>query len=210
MSNKVRDGDGMSWKTLSRFAFFSVTAVLLVAVAIAFIASSGREDEAYAVYSAYIENSLTGESHSLGDRQSTVLIAARATMVAELNTLQRWRLMIGSLAHLRNRQSPPERSLVVGLFLSNLGTHRFTRRFEIPAEYELLDQAELALPSVHERFPRSYGYVTLSSVEFSSDGNDALFYTEHICGLCGGGEYVLMRKHRDRWAIVNRYSTWVS
>lgn len=182
----------------------------LVTVATTLIAISDDDAEAYAVYSAYTNDGLTGESHSLGDRRGTVLIAARATMVAELNTLQRWRFMTGSLARLRSRQNPPGRALAIGLFLSNLGTPRFTRRFEIPAEYELLDPAELTLPRVHERFPRSYGYITLSRAGFSFDGKEALFYTEHICGLCGGGEFVLMRKHGDRWAVVNRYSTWVS
>jgi hypothetical protein len=55
-----------------------------------------------------------------------------------------------------------------------------------------------------------HGFLTFSSVAFNSDMTDALFYTEHLCGLCGGGEFVLMRKTGGNWMIANWYGTWVS
>jgi hypothetical protein len=166
--------------------------------------------EQYAVYSAYIQDGLTGDSHSLGDRRGTVLIADYATMASELNGTQQLRFTVGSLLNLRRRTAPPSLSLILELALKNLRRHKLNSRFAISADYHLLDTVSLSSPNRYERFPRSYGYLTLSSVAFSFDLTEALFYTEHICGLCGGGEYVLMRKNDGRWSIVNRYSRWVS
>jgi hypothetical protein len=39
---------------------------------------------------------------------------------------------------------------------------------------------------------------------------EALFYTEHLCPLCGRGEYVLMKKAYGHWNVEERYTTWVS
>ena|SRR5438445_728754 len=96
------------------------------------------------------------------------------------------------------------------LFLPALEQRKFDRRFNMSTDYELLDSVALSLGDVSKRFPGSYGYLTFSAVAFSGDLSDALFYTEHICGLCGGGEYVLMRKIEGSWAVINRYGTWVS
>jgi len=167
--------------------------------------------EQYSVYSAYIQDGLTGDSHSLGDRRGTVLIADHATMVSELNPSEQLRFTVASLLNLRRRTAPPPLSLILKLFFKNLQRHKLDTRFTISADYQLVDTVSLSSLNVYERFPRSYGHLTLSSVAFSFDQTEALFYTEHICGLCGGGEYVLMRKENDgKWSIANRYSTWVS
>jgi len=188
-----------------------MTILVLAGLLFAFQPNSNRaKSEQYAVYSAYIEDGLTGDSHSLGERSRTVLIHADSTMVAELKNRQRFRFLVGSLVNLHSRTIHPRPSLIYQLFLSNLTTGRFDRRFNISADYELLDCSSiLSSPNIHERFPRNYGCLTFSSVAFSPDLAEALFYTEHLCGLCGG-EFVLMRKTGGRWAVVNHYGTWVS
>ena len=196
-----------------RRAFALVVLALLVSAGLCFVflwPPSHASAEQYAVYSAYIDDGLTGESHSLGDRRGTVIIAADFAVVPELNTVRRWRYMAGGLLRLAGRSSHPRYSLVCRLFVRNMGPHKADRRFKISADYELLDAAALSDPKIQKRYPRSYGYLTLSSVAFATDLTEALFYTEHICGLCGGGEYVLMRKVDGKWRIVNRYGTWVS
>ena len=167
-------------------------------------------DEQYGVYSAYIEDGLTGDSHSLGDRRGIVIIAADATMGAGVNMVQRLRFSVFAFHNLRKRTNPPRPMLICRFLWINLRRHRFDRHFSISSDYELLDPLALSLETFHERFPHSYGYMTFSSVAFSNDGATALFYTEHLCGLCGGGKYVVMQKSRDKWTVVNRYSTWVS
>lgn len=171
---------------------------------------SNPDTERYAVYSAYIEDGLTGESHSPGDPRGPVVIARDATMVGELKGLQRLRFTVGSLLNLQSRTTRPRRTIIFGLFLANLRTHTLERRFGISADYELLDSASLSSPNLNERLPRSYGYLTFSSIAFSPDLSDALFYTEHMCGLCGGGEFVLMRRVQGVWVVVDRYGTWIS
>jgi len=204
----------IAWKRkLFRAIGVMFAAGVLVSAVVLFASRPNPGDERteqYAVYSAYIEDGLTEESHSLDDRRRTALIAVDATIVAELTVIQQWRFMIGSFMRLQSRPDPLRTPLMFSLFLNNLGSHKFERHFNISAEYELLDSVALSSPNLHERFPWNYGLLTFSSIAFNSDLTDALFYTEHFCGLCSGGEYVLMHKSQGTWVIVNRYGTWVS
>lgn len=63
------------------------------------------------------------------------------------------------------------------------------------------------------RFPNNWGmgiYV-VSHVGLNLKRTEALVYFDHFCpGLCGGGEYVLMRKANGVWHIIDRRVTWVS
>jgi hypothetical protein len=59
-------------------------------------------------------------------------------------------------------------------------------------------------------FPKAAGYFALSHVGFNADCTQALLYVEHICGLCGHGGYVLMRKVDGRWTVETEAGTWVS
>jgi hypothetical protein len=203
----------MAW-TWKLYGVLGVSATAILGSAVLVFATrpnpSQARAEQYAVYSAYIEDGLTGDSHSLGDRRGIVIIAADATLWPKLNQIQRWRFMAGSLLNLQRRTIPPRGWLIYPLFLTNVGINKFDRRLNISSEYELLDSDALSRPNIHQRFPQSYGYLTFSSIAFNPDLSEALFYTEHLCGLCGGGEYVLMRKNDGRWEVVNRYSTWVS
>jgi len=64
---------------------------------------------------------------------------------------------------------------------------------------------------VEQRFPDNLGYFVVSHIGLNLKKNEALLYIERFCaGLCGGGEYVLMRKVNGVWQIVDHHSTWVS
>jgi hypothetical protein len=165
--------------------------------------------EQYAVYSSYIEDGLTGVSHSFGDPRGLVLIGNDTSLTSELSAVRRWLMTAESLLNLRRRTGHPRLSLIYGLFAANLGTHRFERRFSISADYKLVELADLSKPT-NRLFSHSYGYLTFSSIAFNPDLTEALFYAVHLCGLCGGSEYVLMRKAHGTWFVVNRYSTGVS
>lgn len=54
------------------------------------------------------------------------------------------------------------------------------------------------------------GYYVFSNVGFNLAGDQALFYVDHICGLCGGGRYVLMQKVDGTWKVVEEDWTWIS
>jgi len=61
------------------------------------------------------------------------------------------------------------------------------------------------------RFPNNLGYFVVSHVGLNLNGTEALLYIDHFCGgLCGGGDYVLMRKVSGVWHVVDHHDTWVS
>jgi hypothetical protein len=61
------------------------------------------------------------------------------------------------------------------------------------------------------RFPNNLGYFVVSHVGLNLNKTEALLYVDHFCGgLCGGGEYVLMRKVNGVWHVVDHHGTWVS
>jgi len=62
-----------------------------------------------------------------------------------------------------------------------------------------------------KRFPNNFGFFVVSHVGLNLSKTEALLYIDHFCGgLCGGGDYVLMRKVNGVWHIVDRHDTWVS
>lgn len=177
--------------------------------------SHSANQEQYAVYSSYIEDGLTGDSHSLGDPRGLVLIFANTTMstmaAEQPNKIQQVRFLAFSIANLRRRGASIRLPVLYNFFCSNLRSHKFERRFVIGARYTFLESAaDYFKPNIQQRYPESYGFLSLSSVAFSHDMSEALFYAEHVCGLCGGGEFVLMKKTNGAWSVAERYSTWVS
>jgi hypothetical protein len=96
---------------------------------------------------------------------------------------------------------------------ANLLFKRLNREFEIPARYVLASREDLSHwpgNGYDNRFAGSYGYLMFSGVGFSRDMTQAMFYMEHMCGLCGGGRFVLMQKVQGRWVIVREEWTWIS
>jgi hypothetical protein len=61
------------------------------------------------------------------------------------------------------------------------------------------------------RFPNNFGFFVVSHVGMNLNKTEALLYVDHFCGgLCGSGDYVLMRKVNGVWHVVERHTTWVS
>jgi hypothetical protein len=61
------------------------------------------------------------------------------------------------------------------------------------------------------RFPNNLGLFVVSHVGLNLNKTEALLYVENFCGgLCGGGEYVLLRKVNGVWHVVDHHNTWVS
>jgi hypothetical protein len=62
-----------------------------------------------------------------------------------------------------------------------------------------------------ERFPNSSGILSFSNVGFNQQYNQALVYVAHSCGgLCGEGDFVLLRKVNGKWEILNEQNMWIS
>lgn len=84
-------------------------------------------------------------------------------------------------------------------------------KFDLPTQYIFSkDPSRMESDLTEEQQRAGYGMITFSKVIFNHDATQAVFYTEHLCGLCGGGEFVAMEKRGDRWVVVDEEYTWVS
>jgi len=70
------------------------------------------------------------------------------------------------------------------------------------------------LPRDPRAFAFAFGgarsYVTITLPAFSADGNRAVVYREHLCGLCGDGTYFELVRTRTGWKISRYRLVWIS
>jgi hypothetical protein len=167
------------------------------------ISDMHAQREQYAVYSAYLSQSLQTNYHDFGDGRGLLVILDHSVPA----TTDGRGAVPGASSGMRR-----------DLVLHNLTTIHFEARFSLPTEYKLIssykllegtgDPVEL---SPEERRRTLGGFITLSRISFNRTGTLALFYTEHLaCGLCGGGDLVLMQKQNGQWKMIDDYSSWVS
>jgi hypothetical protein len=174
------------------------------------------ENEQYAALSAYVESGLTGDSHDLGSRHETVVIFNTPTFSSQLvkNTrLRQYLLLVTGTAHPKAVIPRLRPTLLFDLYMANVRNVAFTSRFRISAPYELATERDIQTYGSGQfavRFPSAYGYLTFSRLAFNRNLTEAFFYTEHICGLCGEGKWVFMRKVDGKWIVENTASTWIS
>jgi hypothetical protein len=161
--------------------------------------------EQYHVLSDYITSGLTGDSHDLGSRSGLVVIRGLTSATGRiLDILPRARRDLRT-----NSQWPILNFLVV-----NLRSVQLRPDLTIPAVYVLANEDEIRgywdNPLLVQRFARSYSYLTFSRIGFNRQLTEAVFYTEHACGLCGEGKYVYMRKLNGKWFVQSESGTWIS
>jgi len=53
-------------------------------------------------------------------------------------------------------------------------------------------------------------YEVATEQEMKLYPSEAFFYTEHLCGLCGEGKFLYMRKTGGKWVVADTASTWIS
>jgi hypothetical protein len=101
----------------------------------------------------------------------------------------------------------------------NLRQAHLDQRFDLPLPYELVTGSTLDSiihdvsdwTGYYKRYPGAQGFLTLSRVGFSSDGNQAFFYASNHCGgKCATGSFTVAQKRGNRWAIVKEVIVWVS
>ena len=196
-------------------AFVVAVSTVLVAHLVLRPNPNSADAEQYAVLSAYIEPNLTGYSHDLGGRDGMVVIAARSTFSQPMlnsNKLRQYRSLVLSTGHAKTTIQDLSRSMVFEFWATNLRDVTLERKLHL-AHYELATEDEMTqYPSAtfFARFPNSYGALTFSRIAFNRDLTEAFFYTEHLCGLCGEGKFVYMRKIADKWVVAGTASTWIS
>ena len=63
----------------------------------------------------------------------------------------------------------------------------------------------------YKKYPNSPGIAYFSNVGFNDQHDQAFVYVGRACGgLCGSGEYVLLKKLNNRWEVLNEQVLWVS
>ena len=206
-------------KRLTSWAMIAVGAMVAVLLLAHLVLRPNAElvdAEQYIVYSAYIDPGLTGDSHDLGSPDGLIVIH-RNTIISNqfitTNKLNQYSFLLGSLGRAKAAIPQLRRSVLFEFFIANLRDEQLESRFRLTAKYEFPTEQEMNLYPTDQfmrRFPHSYGYLTFSRVAFNRDLTEAFFYTEHVCGLCGEGKYVFMRKIDGSWIVESTASTWVS
>jgi len=98
-------------------------------------------------------------------------------------------------------------------FLNSVFSKDVSTDLRLPggARAVFVNPSDLGTSDFEARFPNSFGFFVVSHVGLNLNKTEALLYVDHFCGgLCGGGDYVLMRKVNGVWHIVERHMTWVS
>lgn len=200
----------LSRKTLVRFglSFAAITSATIAFHLSSLPNSQVAKREQYAVYSSYIEAGLTGDDRRFGDG-GVVLVLADASVLSGENELKQFGTGLKALARLRRHFPIPVR-LGYSFLWANLGEYKFEPKFMLSSKCVVVMHTDLSDERFHAKFPNSYSYFTFSPVGFNRTLDEAFFYAGYMCPLCGGGEYVLMKKVRGQWQTVSRYGVWVS
>jgi hypothetical protein len=102
---------------------------------------------------------------------------------------------------------------------ANLWQAALQQRFDLPLPYQLVPGSTLDSiihdiadwPQYYKQYPGTQGFLTLSRVGFSPDGEQAMFYvTNHCGGKCATGSFVVAQKRDAKWAVLKEVIFWVS
>ena len=186
---------------MKRLLLWLATTVVVLYAALAILYRFLRPDQAmvatesYAVYNAWLAGGGSGVSSVLNDESAPLVILDHTTCPRRLCVAPE---MAGASRFLR-----------LQLGIENLNSTPLQQRFDPALHYALAPNTDLSKFQQPE-FSRSYGQITFSSVSFDRSMLRALFYTERLCGLCGGAHFVLMHKVDGRWKVEQEVSNWVS
>src|SRR5260370_23343873 len=150
---------------------FLLALALLTSVACQ--SSHSRPDEAYAVYSAYLESRMLHDAHDYGTGGGVVLIQ-QATSTLELQA--------DAVPRIAENLNGVEASTLTNFRQVSRESGTLERKFSLPTTYVIASQTDIASGKVKS----DYGYLALSRVGFNGKGTQALCHVDHFCPLCGG------------------------
>jgi hypothetical protein len=186
--------------------------VIVVMLATVWIEPERNEREEYAVYSAYMSQELLDNAHDWSVDVPVLLVISETTEAA--GDLRFW---VQRMLDARIRFHQLQRSTRTSYIAHNLFSSRIRSRFVLPSRADVAIVSERDLhsysygtPAFEKRFPRNIGLIILSGIGFNPTHTQAVFYFNHLCGLCGGGRYVLMEKINGSWRVREEHYTWIS
>jgi hypothetical protein len=183
---------------------------------IAYVSSSpqrkeeGIETEEYAVYAALI-------TENVGENNAELLL-----VINEMPSP--WITPVDAQADFYEKIKEDSPALLTetvdDLRAKNKESFKLTRNFNIKPQYVLVSEQDLSFDAkagdwwktFHDKYPKARGIMTFSRVGFNSNKTQALVYRANHCGgLCGGGNYYLLRKKNGVWVIEGVVGpSWVS
>jgi hypothetical protein len=116
----------------------------------------------------------------------------------------------------RSSFSQSSRTTQASFFLSNLLSTDIQTELHLPsgAQSFFISWRELQGTNpidFQTRFPDNFGYFVVSHAGLNLGKTEAILYVDHFCGgLCGSGDYFLMRKLNGVWHVVERHTVWIA
>lgn len=194
-----------------------VVALLLACITVLFLLEQRRtQGEMGAILSAFFSD------HVLRNIQDQVAGAGREIQIVVVRESQNpWDSEILRRSLLFDRQSSFSQSSFttqVSFFLSNLLSTNIQTELHLPssAQWFFINWRELKVDGTkpidfQTRLPNNFGYFVVSHAGLNLGKTEAILYVDHFCGgLCGGGEYFLMRKANGVWHVVDQHIAWIS
>jgi hypothetical protein len=84
----------------------------------------------------------------------------------------------------------------------NKHSYKLSRYFNIGKNY-LLDEEDLSIEKLREKYPHAYGIVSISRIGFNNDRTEAIIDLGIFCGgMCGVCKIVQIIKDNNIWRIV--------
>jgi hypothetical protein len=176
-------------------------ALLLPLALLTFMAcrlSRQQTDEAYAVYSAYLESQILHNPHDYSRGNGVIVIQQMTTVLGSQS----------DIAHSIGGNLKGVDASTLADFMQVVGqSYTLKQKFRLPTTYRLESESDIKSGKVKS----DYGYIALSRVGFNVRGTQALFHFDHFCPLCGGTGYVLMKKNIfGTWKVQQEHFTIVS
>lgn len=173
----------------------------------------------YEIFSTFIARSFVGKAGTerVAFPVSQIIIVDRTEFdESEVEEEMSWK----EVRKFLRKQVPSLQLATVENFReSNLWQAALQQRFEIPLPYQLVADSTLDSiihdiadwPQYYKQYPGAQGFLTLSRVGFSPDGEQAMFYvTNHCGGKCATWSFVVAQKRGAKWAVVKEVIFGVS
>jgi hypothetical protein len=150
----------------------------------------------YRVYSAFLRAQLKGNPND-----SWRVGPGGVPIVAEIKTFPK--PLAGIRWHIASELQPLEPETFDAFQTCAPKPYVLDHKLDVPTDYELISRSSP---------PGELGEIQFSCIGFNRARTQAFFYVELIyCPLCGGGEWVLMRKKPDgSWEIYQEAGAWAS
>jgi hypothetical protein len=199
----------MSWNGLKSIALYVTAGIgLLLVLVAALLAAEYRRAQAEtgAVLSAFFAEDVLRDIDNWGAGRAPEIVISRIPAP---------RKIVPGTSPPATWFAQSSRMTRASFFLNNLFSTPISTDLDLPrgakAIFVYPSDLGTGTSSLEARFADNFGYFVVSHIGLNLDETEALLYVDHFCGgLCGGGNYILMRKVNGAWHVVDHYLRWVS